>query len=153
MINNILKSQGFYFSKINSSSNKNEELNSIRIKLDIERGDRARIKEIKFIGDKKIKDKKLREVIASEEHKFWKFISKKVYLNQSLINLDTRLLENYYRNQGYHNVKVLNSFAEFNDESYFKLVFNIDSGEKFFFNNLSLSLPEDYNKTDFERLF
>ena len=152
MINNILKSQGFYFSKINSSSNKNEELNSIRIKLDIERGDRARIKEIKFIGDKKIKDKKLREVIASEEHKFWKFISKKVYLNQSLINLDTRLLENYYRNQGYHNVKVLNSFAEFNDESYFKLVFNIDSGEKFFFNNLSLSLPEDYNKTDFEKV-
>ncbi len=152
LINNILKSQGFYFAKIDSSLSKNEELNSVRLRLDIDRGDRARIKEIKFIGDKKIKDKKLLEVIASEEHKFWKFISNKVYLNQSLINLDTRLLENYYRNLGYHNVRVLNSFAEFSEESYFKLVFNIDSGEKFFFNDLILTLPEDYNKSDFKKI-
>ena len=61
-------------------------------------------------------------MIASEEHKFWKFISKKVFLNQSLISLDKRLLENYYRNQGYYQVKILNSFAELNNEDSFRLV-------------------------------
>ena len=95
---------------------KNDQLNSVRLKLDIDQGKKAKIKEIKFIGDKKIKDKRLLEVIASEEHQFWKFVSRKVYLNQSLIELDKRLLENYYRNQGYYKVKVLNSFAELNNE-------------------------------------
>ena len=57
-IKNILKSTGYYFAKVNSSFQKNDELNSIRLKIDIEQGEKARIKEIVF-GDKKIKDKKL----------------------------------------------------------------------------------------------
>tara|TARA_B100001121_G_scaffold256689_1_gene234640 strand:+ start:1298 stop:3547 length:2250 start_codon:yes stop_codon:yes gene_type:complete len=152
LIKNIFKTNGFYFATVDTSIVKNEDLNSIRLRFDINKGDKARIKEIIFLGDKKIKDKKLLEVIASEEHKFWKFISNKVYLNQALINLDKRLLENYYRNQGYYNVKVLNSFAELNNKDSFKLVFNIDSGKKFYFNNLKLSLPDDYNKNDFEKI-
>ena len=51
---------------------------------------------IKFIGNKILKDRNLKEVIVSEEAKFWKFISKNVYLNQSRIDLDKRLLKNYY---------------------------------------------------------
>ena len=152
LIKNILKTNGFYFATVKPSLVKNDELNSIRLKLEIDRGEKARIKEIQFIGDKKIKDKKLLEVIASEEHKFWKFVSNKVYLNQSLINLDKRLLENYYKNLGYYRVKVLNSFAELNDQTSFKLVFNIEAGEKFFFNNFNLNLPEDYNKEDFKKV-
>ncbi len=153
LINNILKTSGFYFAKVEPSIIKNADLNSVRLKINIDRGKKARIKEIVFIGDKKIKDKKLLEVIASEEHKFWKFVSNKVYLNQSLIELDKRLLENYYRNLGYHKVKVLNSFAELNiTESSFKLVFNVDAGKKYFFNDFSLTLPDDYNKNDFKKI-
>ena len=152
LIKNIFKSSGYYFVKINSSYIKNDELNSIRLKLDINQGERAKIREILFIGDKKIKDKRLLEIIASEEHKFWKIVSNKVYLNESLINLDKRLLENFYKNEGYYKVKILNSFAELNDKGSFKLVFNIDAGEKYFFNELVLSLPQDYKKDDFKKL-
>ena len=152
LIKNVLKSNGFYFAKVNTSINNNEKLNSVQLKIDIDRGKKARIKEIQFLGDKKIKDKKLLEVIASEEHKFWKFISKKVFLNQSLISLDKRLLENYYRNQGYYQVKILNSFAELDNEDSFRLVFNVDAGERFTFNNFSLSLPDDYKKEDFTKV-
>ncbi len=152
LIKNILKTNGFYFSKVDSSFISNEELNSIRLKIDIELGEKAKIKEISFIGDKKVKDKKLLEIVASEEHKFWKFISNKVYLNQATIELDKRLLENYYRNLGYHKVRVLNSFSEFSDKGYFKLIFNIDSGNQYFFNNFNLNLPDDYNKSDFKKI-
>tara|TARA_Y100000768_G_scaffold265353_1_gene202614 strand:+ start:3210 stop:5459 length:2250 start_codon:yes stop_codon:yes gene_type:complete len=152
LINNILKTNGFYFADIKTSLKKNSELNSVKITLDINLGEKAKIKEIVFIGDKKIKDKKLLELIASEEHKFWKFISNKVYLNQSLIKFDKRLLENYYKNNGYYNVKVLNSFAELNEEGSFKLIFNINAGKKYFFNNFSLELPQDYNDNDFKKI-
>ena len=104
------------------------------------------------MGDKKIKDKKLLELIASEEHKFWKFISNKVFLNQSLINLDKSLLENFYKNKGYYNVKILNSFAEFDTNGFFKLIFNIEAGKKYYFNKFSLNLPIDYNQNDFNKI-
>ena len=64
LIKNILKTNGFYFAKVDSSLIKNDELNSVKIKLEIEEGEKAKIKKITFIGDKKIKDKKLLEVIA-----------------------------------------------------------------------------------------
>jgi outer membrane protein insertion porin family len=152
LIENILKSNGYYFSKVDVSLSKNSDLNSVKLNLNIDTGDKAKIKKISFIGDKKIKDKKLLEIIASEEHKFWKFISKKVYVNQSIIDLDKRLLENYYRNLGYHKVKVLNSFAEFDKKGYFKLIFNINAGKKFYFNELSLNLPDDYDINDFTKV-
>ena len=152
LINNILKSGGYYFAKIKPSVIKNDELNSIKLQIDIDLGEKAKVKKISFIGDKKIKDRKLLEIIATEEHKFWKFISNKVYLNQSIIDLDVRLLKNYYKNLGYYKVKVNNTFAELDKDGSFKLTFNIDAGKKYFFNNLKLDLPDDYNKSDFQDL-
>ena len=49
-----------------------------------------------FYWRKKIKTKRLRDVIATEEAKFWKFISRNIYLNNQRIELDKRLLKNYY---------------------------------------------------------
>ena len=152
LIKNILKSNGYYFANIKSSLVENKELNSIKINLDISEGERAKIKKISFIGEKKIKDKKLLEVIASEEHKFWKFISRKVYLNQATINLDKRLLENYYKNLGFYKAKILDSFAEIDNKGNFNLIFNIQSGDKYYFNDLNLNIPDDYNLSDFDEI-
>jgi outer membrane protein insertion porin family len=151
-IDNILKRNGYYFSTIKSNILKDENLNSIKLNFDIQLGKKAKLKKISFIGNKNIKDKKLLEVIASEEHKFWKFLSNKVYLNESVINVDKRLLENYYKNLGYYNVKIVSSFVEFDKEGDFILVFNIDSGNKYFFDTLSLDIPPDYNRKDFSKL-
>ena len=152
LIKNILKTNGYYFVEVTPSINKNDELNSIRIDIDINEGPRARLKNISFIGDKKIKDKKLLEIIASEEHKFWKFISNNVYLNQSRINLDKRLIENYYKNLGFYKVEVLSSFAEFNKNGNFNLIFNINANDRYYFNDFKLDLPDDYNALDFENI-
>ena len=61
--------------------------------FEINLGEKARIEKITFSGNKIFKDKKLRSIIASEEYKFWKFISGKKYLNEELIYLDERLLK------------------------------------------------------------
>ena len=75
LIQNILKTSGYYFANITSSKNVNEDLNSVDLKINIDLGEKAKIKKIIFLGDKVFKDKRLKEVITSEEHKFWKFIS------------------------------------------------------------------------------
>ena len=63
---------------------------------------KAFIKKISFIGDKKIKDSKLRKIIVSEEAKFWKFVSSRKFLDINRIELDTKLLLNHYKNKGYY---------------------------------------------------
>jgi len=145
LIKNIIKSQGYYFSNIETTIRKNEELNSIRLIYDIDLGKKAKINEIKFIGDKKIKDRKLKNIITTEESKFWKFLSNRFYLDRERIALDKRLITNYYKNNGYFNVKVDNSFVEFKNNGSFKLIFNINAGNKFFFNNLIINIPDDYD--------
>ena len=51
----------------------------------IDKGKEKKITKIFFIGEKKkkIKTKRLEDVIATEEAKFWKFISRNIYLNKS----------------------------------------------------------------------
>ena len=152
LISNILKTNGYYFTKISSSKSLNEELNTVDIKINIELGEKAKIKKIIFLGEKKFKDKRLKEIIASEEHKFWKFISRNVYVNQELINLDTRLLTNYFKDNGYFNVKVENSFVEFDKNSNFNLIFNIAPGKKYFFRDFKLNLPSNYDTNQFKSI-
>ena len=152
LIYNILKTNGYYFAEITSTKNLDDKLNSINLKIDIQLGEKAKIKKIIFLGDKIFKEKRLKEVIVSEEHKFWKFVSRNVYINQELINLDKRLLSNYFKNNGYFNVKIDNSFVEFDKNSNFNLIFNITPGQKFFFNDFSLNLPPNYDAKLFEKI-
>ena len=152
LIYNILKTNGYYFANISTSKNINNELNTIDLKIDVELGEKAKIKKIVFLGEKVFKEKRLKEVIVSEEHKFWKFISRNVYINQELINLDKRLLSNYFKNNGYFNVKIENSFVEFDKNSNFNLIYNITPGKKYFFNEFSLNLPSNYDVKLFKNI-
>ncbi len=152
LLKNTVKSIGYYFAKVETKSILNENLNSIKLIYDVNLGKRAKISEVEFIGDKNIKDGKLRNIIASEESRFWKFISQSIYLNSERIELDKRLLTNYYKNNGYYNVKISNSFVEFKNNGSFKLIFNINSGEKFKFNKMELVLSDDYESKYFDKI-
>ena len=151
LVLNLLKNSGFYFTEVKLKKIENSN-KSVSLIYEIELGERAKIKKIKFIGDKKFKNRKLFRIIASEENKFWKFISDKKLLNQGRINLDKKLLEGFYRNKGYYNVKVESSFAQLLDNGQFDLIFNINAGEKFFFNDLILNIPTDYDRNNFLKI-
>ena len=150
-LQNVLKSNGYYFSKIISKVKINDN-NTVNLKYDIQLGNKAYIKNIKFIGDKKIKDRKLKNVIVSEENKFWKFISNKKFLDTNRIKLDESLLKNYYKNNGFYNVNILSTFAQIIDDDKFELVFNIDAGEKYYFNKVNLVIPDDFEKDNFLKM-
>ena len=152
LIKNAIKSTGYYFAEIKTSLIKNEEQNSVRLIYDIDLGDKAKISEISFIGDKKIKDRKLMNVITTEESKFWKIISNKIYLDKKRIELDKRLLTGYYKDRGYYNVIIKNSYVEFKENGSFKLIFKVEAGDKFTFNNLDLILPIDYEPVYFQSI-
>ena len=110
-VSNLLKNQGYISSEINILK-ENLDDNKINLIFDINLGEKAKIKKISFIGKKIFKDQKLKNVIVSEEYKFWKFLSGKKYLNETLIDFDKQLLKNFYLNKGYYNVSINSSFAK-----------------------------------------
>jgi outer membrane protein insertion porin family len=143
-----LRKNGYFFSTVDT---KVEYLENNRVNLifDINLGNKAKIRKISFLGNKVFKDKKLKNIILSEEYKFWKFISGKKFLNDDLVNFDQRLLTNFYRNNGYYNVKISSSFAKLINKEEFELIFNIDAGNPIVFGNVNISLPLNYNEENF----
>jgi len=148
---NSLKSIGYYFADVQVFKEELED-NKIDIIYKINLGEKAKIKKISFLGNKVFKDNKLKRLIISEEYKFWKIISGRKYLNSDIVQLDTRLLRNYYLNKGFHDAVINTSFAKLINDEGFELIFNIDAGKKFFFNNLNLNLPLDFDKENFNEL-
>jgi len=146
-----IKELGYYNSKIQTSVETLDN-NLVNINFIFDLGEKAKIKKISFLGNKIFKDKKLRRLIASTEYKFWKFISGRKYLNPNLVNLDTRLLRNFYLNNGYYNVEINSSFAKPINDNEFELIFNIDAKDKVFFGDLKLDLPTDYEKENFSNI-
>ncbi len=150
-IKNIFKRSGYYFVEIKLEEKVNDN-NTVDLIYSIDMGNKALIKKINFIGDKKYKDRKLHSVITSEEAKFWKFISKGKYLDEERINLDRRLLKNFFLNKGYYEVEIENAFSQLINEDYFSLTYNINAGNRYKFNDFNLIVAEDFDEKKFSKI-
>ena len=154
-LNNIVRLNGFYFSKITTEIVDNNN-NSVNLYYNFNLGERAKINTINFVGNKIFKTRKLRKIILSEETKPWKFITKNKFLNPNRITTDINLLNSFYKNRGYFDVKVKSSYATIDNNKNFNLIFTIDAGKKFFFNDFNLNISDSYtseNFTELEKLF
>ena len=147
----ILKKNGYYFPNIQISIESIED-NKVNINYVFDLGEKSKIKKITFLGNKVFKDKKLKSIILTEEYKFWKIISGKKYLNETLISYDKSLLKNFFLNNGFYNVQINSSFSKLIENNEFELIYNIDAGSKIYFNELSLNLPIDFELDNYEEI-
>jgi len=148
LIKEFYRSLGFYFVKIDVEIAKLQK-NRVNISYTIEKGDKAKIAKINFLGEKKIREKKLRDVITSQEAQFWKIISRNVYLSEERIELDKRLLKNYYRNKGYYEVTVKSTNVEYAEGEGFVLTYNINAGPRYKFTKIFADVSESLEKDAF----
>ena len=151
IIKSLYSSIGYNFAKIGTRV-KNIDENNLDIIFDIERGNKTVISSINFIGDKKIRERKLKSIIASEEHKFWKVISKNSNFNRDLISLDKRLLTNYYRSIGFKDVEVTSSFVNLSDKGNLELTYSIEAGTRYRINKISTKVDNVFDKQLFSPL-
>jgi len=151
LIKEFYRQLGYYFVKIELEV---EELKNNRLNLRyvIEKGDKAKIAKIFFLGEKKIRDNKLRNIITSQEAKFWKFISRNVYLNQSRIDLDKRLLKNYYKNKGYYEIDITTSNVEYSEGEGFILSYIINAGKRYKFKKIRADVAKELDSSAFASL-
>ncbi len=137
-IKKIYSIQGYNFAKVET---KIREVGKKKLDLifEIDRGKISKISKISFVGDKKIREKRLRDIIASEEDKFWKFISRNTRFNAELVNLDLRLLENYYKSLGYYDVQITSNSAEIETSGDINLIYSIEAGSRYFIKKIMIN--------------
>ncbi len=147
-IKSLYSSLGYNFSKIEPKIKKIDD-RSLDLVFNINRGNITKISKINFSGDKKIKDKRLRDIIASQEDKFWKIITQNTKFSENLVNLDKRLLNNYYKSLGYYDVKIDSASAELQDSSNIELNYTINAGQRYIIDKISTRVDPVYDKKIF----
>ncbi|MDB9761084.1 outer membrane protein assembly factor BamA [Pelagibacteraceae bacterium] len=153
-INAIKKMYGSLGYNFVNVSSKVEYFDQNRVNLiyTLKKGNRTDIEKINFIGDKKIKEKRLRDIIVSEEKKFWKFLSKNTFLNTQNIELDKNLLINYYKSLGYYDVQVLSENAVVSKDNLTSLTYTINAGKRYRISKVSTNVAEVIDKNLFLNL-
>ena len=136
---------GFNFVTVESKIQKFSD-NRVNLVYSLTKGSKTNIAKISFNGDKKLKAKKLREIIASEEKKFWKILSRNTFLSYSNIELDKRLLINYYKSLGYYDVQVLSNNAEVSKDNFTTLIYTINAGTRYRVNKISTDVSDVLDK-------
>ena len=148
IIKSLYSSLGYNFAKVETKLKKIDEDN-YDLLFDIERGEKTKISSIKFIGNESVRNKRLKNIIASEENKFWKFISRNTILSENLISLDVRLLTNYYKSIGYYDIKINSNLAQIIDVEEAELVYSIDEGKRYYIGKLETNLDKIFDKKIF----
>jgi outer membrane protein insertion porin family len=150
-IKKIYASMGFNFVNVEAKIEKFDD-SRVNVVYFLEKGEKTNISKINFIGDKKIKEKRLRDIIVSEEKKFWKFLSRNTFLNSTNVELDKRLLINYYKSLGYYDVQVLSDKAEISKDNFTTLTYTINAGNRYRINKISTNVSDVLNKKIFSSL-
>ena len=135
-IKQLYGSLGFNFLEVKSKVETFEK-KRVNLYFEIEKGEKTKISKINFKGDRKIRDRRLRDIITSQESKFWKVITRNTRLNRSNIELDKRLLTNYYKSIGYYDVKVLSEIVELKEDFQAEITFNINAGTRYRISKIS----------------
>ena len=145
IIKTLYSSIGYNFVKVEANIRKINEKN-LDLVFEIERGEITRISKISFLGDKKVRERRLRDIIASEEHKFFKFITRNTRFSENLINLDKRLLINYYKSIGYYDVRVTSSSVQVQDTENVNIVYTIDAGQRYTIKKIGTNVDSVFDK-------
>ena len=145
IIKKLYASAGYNFSEVEAKINELEN-DRLDLVIEIDKGEKTKISSITFIGNKEVRSKRLREVIASEEAKFWKLISRNTNLSEALIGLDRRLLFNYYKSIGYYDIKISSNIAEITQSGNANLIYTIDEGNRYVIKKISTQIDKVFDK-------
>ena len=148
LIKNLYSSIGYNFANVDVRIKEVDKKN-FDVLININKGEVTKISSINFIGDKKIRNNRLRNIIASEEDHFWKVLSKNTKFSKNLVDLDIRLLKNYYKSLGFYDVKISSNSAQLNKNKSIDLVYTIEAGQRYRINKISTNVDTTFDKEIF----
>jgi outer membrane protein insertion porin family len=117
------------------------EQNRVDLVFEINEGEWTEVRNIRFIGNRKFSDARLRKVVRTRESRWYRFFSSDDSYDPDRLNLDRDLLRRFYMSDGYADFRVLSSVAELTpDRKNFFITFMVEEGGRYAFGKVDLDI-------------
>ncbi|MGV3278205.1 outer membrane protein assembly factor BamA [Rickettsiales bacterium LUAb2] len=129
-----------YLSPVITTKIENLKYNRINVTFEVTEGKKSTIDKIIFMGNNNYSASKLKSVILTREDRWWLFFNPNYVYDSNRISYDGELLKQFYIDNGFVNFAVLSSYVNIDNDSGYKLTFNINEGDRYKFGSLKLDI-------------
>lgn len=106
--------------------------NRVNLVFEINEGPVSEIQGVKFVGNEAYSDDALREVIASKEERWYRFLATSDRYDPDRLAYDQELLRRFYLKEGYVDFRVASAVAELTpDKEAFFVTFTVEEGPRY----------------------
>jgi len=130
-LSQIYQSSGRFSSNIEPKVIKLPQ-NRVDLVFEIQEGPVTKIKSVRFVGNKKYSDDKLRSEIVTTEDVWYRFLSANDKYDPDRIEFDKELLRRFYLSQGYADFRIVSAVSELSkNREHFFVTFTVDEGQRY----------------------
>ncbi len=105
----------------------------------IDEGPKSGILSVNFLGNQAFSDNDLRDVVVTEESRWYKFFSNNANYDPDRLEYDKEQLRKHYRNRGYYDFRVSSAVAELApDKNGFVVTYTVDEGPEYDFGKVEV---------------
>ncbi|MCB1562334.1 MAG: outer membrane protein assembly factor BamA [Alphaproteobacteria bacterium] len=106
--------------------------NRVNLVFEIDEGPVTEVESIRFVGNKRFDDDRLRSEISTKESAWYRFLTADDRYDPDRLSFDQELLRRFYLSQGYADFRILSAVAELsNDKRDFYVTFTLEEGQRY----------------------
>lgn len=106
--------------------------NRVNLVFEIEEGAVTKVETIRFVGNKRFDDDRLRSEISTKEAMWYRFLTADDRYDPDRLNYDQELLRRFYLSQGYADFRLISAVAELSEEKdRFFVTFTLEEGDRY----------------------
>lgn len=118
--------------------------NRVDMVFEINEGPVTGIRRINFVGNKAFSDTELRDIVLTQESRWWKLLESNDNYDPDRVAFDRELLRRHYLQQGYADFRVISAVAELTrDREDFYLTFTVEEGGVYEFGSMRVESEID----------
>ena len=150
---NKYKKEGFLYTKVNLNTIPDTiGNNSLKMVVNIDKGQRIKIKSINFSGNKIFKNYKLKKKFKNTKSKltgrFWK---KSKFIDTDFIE-DKENLINFYKEKGYRDARIISDSILINEDKSLSINIDLEEGKRYYFGDIKFIGNSAYNNFQLQQV-
>ncbi|WP_127138310.1 outer membrane protein assembly factor BamA [Flagellimonas oceanensis] len=136
-LQNKYKKQGFLNAKVNIATAADTSGTNVQnMVINVNKGDKVKIKDINFVGNEKLSNKRLRKSLKNtKKKKFYRFWKKSKYIEADYEE-DLDNLVDAYAERGYRDARILSDTFVKLDEKNIELTIKVEEGDRYYFGDI-----------------
>ncbi len=152
-IENKYKKDGFYNTKVHINTIQDTIDSQVKMVVNIDKGDKVKVKSITFNGNNEISDKKLRRAFKNTKQKNPIRIFKRSKYIKEKYKEDLVSVIDKYKENGFRDARVISDSVTYNkDKNMISIKVNLEEGKKYYFGNIRYIGNTVYTENQLNRI-